>query len=72
MGLLVGLKNRLEPPASGAATDRVILESHFQLDGFTSFARGARAILDADRNLEGGKHETALKRIFRRRRIRPV
>jgi len=46
--------------------DRVIVESHFQLDGFTSFARGARAILDADRNLE------ALERIFRRRRIGPL
>jgi len=31
--------------------DRIIVESHFQLDGFTTFARGARAILDADRNL---------------------
>ena len=27
--------------------DRIIIDSHFQLDGFTSFARGARAILDA-------------------------
>ena len=52
--------------------DRLILESHFQLDGFTDFARGARAILDADRNLEGGRHEAALKRIFRRRKIGPV
>ena len=52
--------------------DRLILESHFQLDGFTDFARGARAILDADRNLEGGRHESALKKIFRRRRIGPV
>jgi hypothetical protein len=52
--------------------DRLILESHFQLDGFTDFARGARAILDADRNLEGGRHGPALKKIFRRRRIGPV
>ena len=52
--------------------DRIIIESHFQLDGFTSFARGARAILDADRNLNGGKHVDALKRIFRRRRIGPL
>ena len=27
--------------------DRIIVESHFQLDGFTTFARGARAIVDA-------------------------
>ncbi len=52
--------------------DRVILESHFQLDGFTTFARGARAILDADRNLEGGAHEAALTRIFKRRKIGPL
>ena len=52
--------------------DRIILESHFQLDGFTDFARGARAILDADRNLEGGRHEAALTKIFRRRKIGPV
>ena len=52
--------------------DRLILESHFQLDGFTDFARGARAILDADRHLEDGRHELALKKIFRRRRIGPI
>ena len=52
--------------------DRVILESHFQLDGFTTFARGARAILDADRNLEKGKHVAALTRIFRKRKIGPL
>jgi hypothetical protein len=32
----------------------------------------ARASLDADRNLYRGAHETALKRIFRRRGIGPV
>lgn len=52
--------------------DKIIVESHFQLDGFTTFARGARAIIDADRNLFGGKHVAALRRIFRRRRIGPV
>ena len=52
--------------------DRLILESHFQLDGFTSFARGARAILDADRNLERGRNRAVLTRIFRRRRIGPL
>jgi hypothetical protein len=52
--------------------DRLILESHFQLDGFTTFARGARAILDADRNLERGRHVKALARIFRKRRIGPL
>ena len=54
------------------AADRIVIDSHFQLDGFTSFARGARAILDTDRNLYGGRHETNLKRIFRRRGIGPV
>ena len=52
--------------------DRVILESHFQLDGFTTFARGARAILDADRNLDNGGHVAGLTRIFRRRGIGPL
>jgi len=52
--------------------DRVIVESHFQLDGFTTFARGARAILDADRNLHRGAHVAQLKRVFRRRGIGPV
>jgi len=52
--------------------DRIIIDSHFQLDGFTSFARGARAILDADRNLHRGRHAATLKRIFRRRGIGPV
>ena len=31
--------------------DPIIIESHFQLDGFTTFAKGARAIMDAERNL---------------------
>jgi hypothetical protein len=52
--------------------DAIIIESHFQLDGFTTFARGARAILDADRLLYKGRHVTSLKRIFRRRGIGPI
>jgi hypothetical protein len=52
--------------------DRVIVESHFQLDPFTSFARGARAIVDADGHLNGGRNAEALHRIFRRRGIGPT
>jgi len=52
--------------------DRIIVESHFQLDGFTTFARGARAILDADRNLHAGRHARPVRAIFRRRRIGPL
>jgi len=52
--------------------DRIVIDSHFQLDGFTTFARGARAMLDADRNLYGGRHARTLRRIFRRRGIGPV
>ncbi|MBX3331758.1 MAG: M36 family metallopeptidase [Nitrospira sp.] len=52
--------------------DTLIIESHFQLDGFTTFARGARAIIDADKNLYGGKHHTVLVRIFRRRKVGPL
>ena len=50
--------------------DCIIIESHFQLDGFTTFARGARAIIDADRNLNRGRNRNTLLRIFRHRRIR--
>ena len=52
--------------------DRIIVESHFQLDGFTTFARGARSILDADRNLFNGRHVTRLKNVFHKRGIGPV
>lgn len=52
--------------------DRLIVESHFQLDGFTTVARGARAILDADRHLEGGRHDAALRRVFRKRGVGPL
>jgi len=59
--------------AVGRATaDRLIVDSHFQLDGFTTFARGARAILDADTNLRRGLHRDALRSIFHRRGIGPV
>jgi len=47
-------------------------ESHFQLAGFTTFARTARAVLDADRNLHRGRHEAILERIFHRRGIGPA
>lgn len=52
--------------------DTIIIESHFQLDGFTSFARGARAIIDADRNLYRGRHNNELRSVFRLRRIGPL
>jgi hypothetical protein len=52
--------------------DRIIIESHFQLDGFTTFARGARAIIDADRNLFAGRNADVLRGICRRRRIGPI
>jgi hypothetical protein len=52
--------------------DTLIVESHFQLDGFTTFARGARAIVDADQNLYRGRHVKSLRRIFSRRRIGPL
>jgi hypothetical protein len=52
--------------------DRIIVESHFQLDGFTTFARGARAILDADRHLFRGTHVKELKALFTARGIGPL
>ena len=53
-----------------SVADRIIVESHFQLDGFTTFTRAARAILDADQNLYGGKNKKKLQSIFRRRKIK--
>ena len=55
-----------------SVADKIIIESHFQLDGFTTFARGARAILDADRHLFKGTHLAKLRRVFRRRGVGPV
>ena len=55
-----------------ARADRIIIESHFQLDGFTNFAKGARAIIDADRHLNRGRHVDRLKAIFRQHGIGPV
>ncbi len=52
--------------------DRLIIESLFQLDGFTTFADAARAILDADCNLYDRRYEAPLLRIFRHRRIGPL
>ena len=50
--------------------DKLIIESQFEQDGFTSFSRAARAILHADINLFGGKHKKKLRQIFARRLIR--
>ena len=52
--------------------DRIIIESHFQLEAFSTFARAGRAILDADRNLFEGRHSSGLRRIFERRKIGPL
>jgi hypothetical protein len=59
-------------PLGRELADRLIVESHFQLDGFTTFARAARALLDADRNLYRGRHLRRLRGVFRRRGIGPV
>jgi predicted metal-dependent phosphotriesterase family hydrolase len=52
--------------------DQIIIESHIQLDGFTTFARGARAIINADRNVNNGRHAERLQQIFRQCGIGPV
>jgi hypothetical protein len=51
------------------AADRIIVESHFELDPYTTMARGARAIMNADVNLYNGAHLRALRLVFRKRRI---
>jgi len=50
----------------------LVIESHFQLDGYTTLARGARAIVNADGNLHDSAHHDELVRIFHRRGIGPV
>jgi hypothetical protein len=50
--------------------DHIVLDSHFQLDGYTTFARAARAMLDADQNLYGGIHHEIMIRVFGRRHLR--
>ena len=67
-GTLWDIRTAVQPEIA----DRIILESHFQLDGFTTFARGARAIIDADRHLNRGRHLARLRRVFHRRGIGPV
>lgn len=52
--------------------DRLIVESHFQLDGFTTFSRNARAIIDADLNLNSGANREALQQVFETRQIPDV
>ena len=52
--------------------DQMIVESHYELDGFTTFARGARAILNADEHLNGATNRNALHNVFNARRIGPI
>ena len=63
------IRNGVEAVGQDVA-DRIILESHFQLDGFTTFTRAARAIVDADQNLFKGKYKKILQAVFRRRKIK--
>jgi hypothetical protein len=51
--------------------DTLIIESHFQLDGFAGFDHAVRAIMDADRNVYDGRHVTRLRLVFRRRGFEP-
>jgi hypothetical protein len=56
----------------GDASDRVILESHFYLNGTSpnsSFEDGARAILQADREIHGGAHARTISTVFANRGI---
>lgn len=63
---------RVRKRLGGETADRLIVESHFQQDGFTTFARGARAIIDTDQNLNGGVNRTAMRKIFKDREIGPM
>jgi len=52
--------------------DKIIVESHFQLDAYATFAQAARAIVDADAHLYDGRHGRMLVRIFEKRGIGPL
>lgn len=47
------------------AADAIVIDSHFQLDAYTKLRRAARAVIDADDNLEGGNRQR-LREIFNR------
>ncbi len=49
--------------------DKVIIESHFQLDPFANFERAARATLDANHALNADRERSALRRVFRERKF---
>lgn len=49
--------------------DKIIIESHFQLDPFTTFARGARAILNANEHLYDGEQARTIQNVFKARGI---
>jgi hypothetical protein len=56
----------------GDASDRVVLESHFYLNGTSpnsTFEDGARAILQADREVYGGAHAQTISAVFANRGI---
>jgi hypothetical protein len=53
-------------------TIQELLSIYGLLLNMKSAPRGARAILDADRDLKNGRHLSALTRIFRRRKIGPL
>jgi Zn-dependent metalloprotease len=53
----------------GQVADRLVLESHFSLASSSTMPDGAQAILDADQNLYGGAHRTAIAQAFAARGI---
>jgi hypothetical protein len=59
------LKAKLGRPRA----DKIIIDSHFQLDPFTTFARGARAILNANEHLFAGAEARTIQNLFKARGI---
>lgn len=44
--------------------DRLVIASHFLMTKIASFKDAANALITADKNLNTGKHETAIRKIF--------
>lgn len=54
-----------------APTERLVIAHHFLLSRDSGFEDGANALITADKNLNKGKNETAIRDVFIRRGILP-
>jgi Zn-dependent metalloprotease len=57
--------------ADPETADRLVIASHFLVTKIAKFKDAANALITADKNLNAGKHETAIRKIFVDRGILP-